>query len=507
MEPAAPAPVHVFGDDVLGTLDATALAELVRRGDVSRREVVEAAVARAEAAQALLNPIATADYERALAAAAEPARSGPFSGVPTFVKDNVDVVGLPTHHGSGAFTSGPAVHSSPPAKQHLGTGLVNLGKSRMPEFGLTASTEFLRDEPTRNPWDPRRSAGASSGGAAVLVASGVVPIAHGNDGGGSIRIPAAVNGLVGLKPSRGRLLDRESSRRIPVNLVAEGVLTRTVRDTARYLAACEEQNPQPALRPVGLVEGPGVQRLRIGVITHDVYGDPVHREVAAVLQSAAERLASMGHHVEPRHLVVSQQFVTDFLDYWSLLSALLCADFSVRYPRTFRAWRIDPLTRGLVRRAGTRAAQLPTAVRRLRAFEATMERQLEDIDVLLTPVTAHPAPLLGVLRPDQPYAELMDKLVRYVGFTPPANIAGAPAISVPHGMMPCGLPGSVQLGARPGEEATLLALAYELEADSPFPSITNTAGMPLGSTSSTYAAGPSPRRPRGRAVAGPGSRE
>jgi amidase len=194
-EPSAPlGPVHAFADDALGDGDATEVAARIRSGEISGVEACEAALRRAEAVQPVLAPVAYVDPAAALAAARRHV-AGPFGGVPTYVKDNLDVAGMPTNQGTDAFVARPARRNSPFVAQLEALGLVVLGKSRMPELGLNASTEYARAAPVRNPWQPSYSVGASSGGAAALVASGVVPLAHGNDGGGSIRIPAAACGL------------------------------------------------------------------------------------------------------------------------------------------------------------------------------------------------------------------------------------------------------------------------------------------------------------------------
>ncbi|MDP0396657.1 amidase [Tsukamurella strandjordii] len=461
--------VTAYTDDALTGFDALGAAEAVRSGAVDPRELTAAAIARARAVEEL-GAVAYAAYDDAEQATP---RGGLFGGVPTFVKDNVDVAGMPTCFGSAAFTPKPVKRSSPPAKQFLAQGFTALGKSQMPEFGLTASTEFAGGRrPARNPWDTDRSVGGSSGGTAALVAAGVVPIGHGNDGGGSIRIPAACAGLVGLKPSRGRMEDQPGVRQLPVNLVTEGVLTRTVRDTAHYLAAAEAYAPAPGLPPIGLVRGPSDRRLRIGVITRDIRGREVHPEVLDVVLSAARVLSDAGHTVEPHALSIDERFIDDFTLYWSAMAGAEVGISKAANGRGFRPAELDPMTTGLLAMLKSSALRLGPAIARLRRTSELYARQLDTYDLLLSPVLATPAPLLGEMSPDQPFEELMAKLVDYVGFTPVNNIAGAPAIAVPHTLMPCGLPGSVQVwGAGPGDEATLLDVAYQLEGLSPFPTL------------------------------------
>ena len=262
--------VHAFGDDALGDLDALGLSEAIRAGWVSRAEVIEAAIARTEAVNPALNGLAYKAFEQARATASADPSSGFFSGVPTFLKDNVDVAGQPTMRGADAWEPRNAVADGEFTRAYLATGPTALGKTQMSEFGFSAAAEHPRLGPVRNPWDTDYTAGASSSGSGAFVAAGVVPIAHANDGGGSIRIPAACNGIVGLKPSRGRLpLDAEL-RRMPVGIVTNGVLTRSVRDTAAFYREAERIWRNPKLAPIGDVTGPGRQRLRIAVATRSV---------------------------------------------------------------------------------------------------------------------------------------------------------------------------------------------------------------------------------------------
>ncbi len=246
MVPSACERCHAFGDDALGDLDAVGLVEALRAGTVSAPELVEAAIARTEAVNPTLNGLAYEAFDRARkrANAARP-YGGFFDGVPTFFKDNVAVAGMPTMQGTDAWEPRPMRADGPFARVFLATGLVPLGKTQMSEFGFSASAEHPRIGPVRNPWNPDYTAGASSSGAAAFVAAGVVPIAHANDGGGSIRIPAAVNGLVGLKPTRGRLPLDEQAAQMPLHLVANGVVSGPCVTPRR---SCAKPNGSTATR-------------------------------------------------------------------------------------------------------------------------------------------------------------------------------------------------------------------------------------------------------------------
>src|SRR6478672_11315725 len=262
--------VHAFSaDDALADLDATDLVEALRSGRVSVPEVVEAAIARTEQVDAALGAVAYAAYDRAREESRHP-RGGWFAGVPTFVKDNVDVAGMPTQHGSDAFSAQPQTADGDFARMYLATGLIPLGKTQLSEFGFSGAADHVRLGPVRSPWSPEHYAGASSAGSAALVAAGAVPIAHANDGGGSIRIPAAVNGLVGLKPTRDRLAQDKVLRDMPVRIVSDGVVTRSVRDTAAFLRESEKVYRALHLPPVGDITRPGRRRLDVAVVTSGV---------------------------------------------------------------------------------------------------------------------------------------------------------------------------------------------------------------------------------------------
>jgi amidase len=461
--------ISAFADDALGDHDAVGLAALVAAGTVSPAELADAAVARARAVDDELQATVFTVYDAPRFADGP---GGAFFGVPTYVKDNTDVRAMPSHHGSEAFVARPAKRDAPYTRQYLSSGMTVLGKSRLPEFGFSASTEFMTQEPTHNPWQTEYSPGASSGGAAALVASGVVPIAHANDGGGSIRIPAACTGLVGLKTTRHRLIDGEQARHLPVNMAVEGVVTRTVRDTAVFYANQERYFRNPALPPIGLVEGPADRRLRIGLILETVNGAPIDAQTRAAVEKTATLLESAGHSVEPMGVPVGQQFADDFLQYWGLLAFLASVTGKLTFDRSFDARRCDGLTKGLRAFHTRHAWRTPGAIRRLRRGVAeAYAGMFADCELVLSPTVAHVAPKLGHLSPTLPFDVLIERLKRYVAFPPLNNIAGTPAISLPMAMAEEGVPIGVQLHAAHGDERTLIETAFLLEQEQPFPRI------------------------------------
>lgn len=464
---------HAFRADVLADHDGVALARLIARKEASAAEIVEAAIARAHAVAPKLNAIEVDRFEHALLDAQATSEAF-FAGVPTFIKDNTAFAGMPTNHGSAAVKSGPASHSGVYAKQYMAQGFVCLGKSSLPEFGLNASTEFAEGDPTRNPWNIDYSCGASSGGSAALVAAGVVPIAHANDGGGSIRIPAACCGLVGLKPSRGRHVQPEAAQAMPIDLISEGVVTRSVRDTAVFHAEAEKYYRNPKLPPLPLVEGPNKRRLRIGVVIDSVTGFTTDADTRAAVEQTATLLGKLGHHVEPVPLPALERFSRDFLVYWACLAFSLRTAGKRIIDPSFDKSRLDGLTIGLSRHFRRNFFRLPTALYRLSRSSRVSAEFFEKHDVLLSPVLAHTTPRLGHLSPNVPYEELIARLTRYASFTPLANITGDPAISLPASHTPEGLPIAVMLSGTRGHEQTLIELAYELEGERPWRRIQDT---------------------------------
>ena len=466
--------VSAVRDDALGDDDACGVLERLARREVSAAELRAAALARARAADEALNAVTTwVDEPPATEVRVPP--DAPFAGIPSVVKDTDDLTGHPTSQGSWAVPDRPAAACSPWVAQFLGLGFAPVAKTTLPEFGLTASTESSRFGATRNPWDTGRSSGGSSGGSAALVAAGAVPLAHANDGGGSIRIPAACCGLVGLKPTRGRLVDSRDLRVLPVRLPVQGVLTRSVRDTARYYAEAEKRHRDPALPAVGLVEGPADRRLRIGVVVTGTRGLPVSPGTVTAVRRVADLCAGLGHYVEEVGAPVDDSFGPDFLRYWGLLALAIKRRGSAIYGAGFDGSRTEPFTTGLSRMVTAQLSRLPGSLRRLRRLAREHEQLYERVDILLSPVTGHEAPPIGYLGPDVDFSTHLVRLLRFTSFTPVQNVSGSPAISLPLGRSPAGLPIGAQAGGPFGHERRLLELAYELEAAAPWPT---TPGKP-----------------------------
>jgi amidase len=459
--------VNAFGDDALGDLDTVAMVDAMRTGKVSSAELVDASIAREQAVNPVLNGLAVEMFDQARAQAAT-RQGGYFDGVPTFIKDNVDVEGVPTMNGTDAWDPQPQPGHGDFAKFFLATGLIPLGKTQLSEFGFSAAAEHPRIGAVRNPWDTDYTAGASSSGSGAFVAAGVVPIAHANDGGGSIRIPAACNGLVGLKPSRGRLPLDKMSRQMPVRLVNDGVLTRSVRDTAAFYREGERIWRNRALAPIGAVTAPGRERLRVAVITRSLNRDCSPQMRDHTLKTAA-LLEGLGHRVT--HLdsnPIPATFADDFLVYWASLAMALVRTGKRTFGPSFDRERLDNLTLGLDRHAARNLHRLPVAITRLSRLRKVTERLYRDYDVMLMPTLAEETPRIGHLDPTADYQQVIDRLVDWVAFTPLQNATGEPAISLPLNESASGMPVGMMFSAPLGHERRLLELAYELEAAKPW---------------------------------------
>ena len=461
-------------------LDAIGLRDLVAAGDASAAELAEGAIARIEAANPTLNAVAVplAEAGRAIAGDAALPR-GPLHGVPFLLKDaGACLAGLPRYLGSGLLRS---LDWRAPADTVLGgrfrdAGLVTLGKTTMPEFGCQPTTQPLAFGPCRNPWDTGRSTAGSSGGAAAAVAAGLVPVAHASDIGGSIRLPAAWCGVVGLKPSRGR------TSALPItdpNLV-EHVVTRSVRDTAAVLDAVAGATADDVYRlPLGevpyltaLADPPA--GLRIGFVQSvDHAGVIVAAECVGAVAEAARLLESLGHHVEPGGPtpLFDDAFAVHHLQSAGREFKKMLDGVAATIGRPLTAADVEPYSWAL---AGVGAALTDEAYAASQTWERAYTAEVtawwaSDFDLLLTPAAGEPpAPLDDLVPPvDDPLA-LLSRFERIWCFAVPFSVTGQPAISLPIGTTETGLPVGIQLVAALGREDLLLRVAAQLEQAAPW---------------------------------------
>lgn len=449
----------------LSSYDATGLAELVRSKQVTPEEVLEDTIRKIEAINPKLNAVIHKTYDRARQLAAKPAGNGAFEGVPFLVKDNATIAGVRLTRGSRAQRHNVSDKTAPFFLSAESAGLNLVGVTNMPEIGIIDGTENVLYGPTHNPWNLDYSPGGSSGGSAACVAAGVLPLAHGTDGGGSIRIPASHCGLFGLKASRGRLLPGNFNAPAWPRLV-EGGVSRTVRDTAMYLSVVE--NPETRLPRLGFVSGKSPKRLKIAVMYEGMGGQSPHPEVRKAVTNAAQWCQELGHRVEETKPSLDQ----------AKLGAAAAQVAAVEVARTVDAIaKANGLTRledgfesralGLREQAMRRGPfdeQIAAALPVLEAGTASLDQFFREWDVLLSPVVR--APIFKIGMRDQTrflFGELEQILRDYVAYTSLHNICGTTAMSVPLHWDSDGLPIGSQFAARGGGEATLLALAYELE--------------------------------------------
>lgn len=473
-------------------LDATAQARLVRDGRASPSDLVDAAVERARRLDPVLSALVRDRFEEARQEARGALPDGPFRGVPTLLKDvGAHVAGEATHYGTAVLRD--ADHRWP-TDSHVAlalrrAGLVALGRTRVPELATTVTTESRAHGPTRNPWDLDRSPGGSSGGAAAAVAAGIVPVAHGSDGGGSLRIPAALCGLVGLKPSRGRVSAGPEVGEAWGGFSVEGALTRSVRDTAAVLDALAGPTPgdpytaPPPRRPFAEEVDAEVGRLRVGLLPappqEGVAGDP---DCRAAVEAAGRLLESLGHAVEvdaPDGLG-HDRFSRHYNRVVAADVALTLEQFGRTLGREVADEELEP--RNQAYRGQGRALSavdyldtrhwLAAWSRGVAAWWAPVDEGGRGFDVLVSPVVNGLAPPLGHL--DDPDPRVVGGRVReFLTYTPQFNVTGQPAVSLPlhwsaataeRGALPVG----VQLVAAYGREDLLVALAAQLEAAAPW---------------------------------------
>ena len=467
--------------DELSTMDAVAQAELVRRRELTPLELVDAAIARIERLNPALNAVIHKHFERARAQAAGELPEGPFRGVPFLLKDlgGATLKGDPNNYGTRFLRDVDfrAPTTSYLVEKFLKAGLVIVGRTNAPELGAWTTTEPTAYGPTRNPWDITRSSGGSSGGSAAAVASHMVPFAHANDGGGSIRIPASECGLVGLKPTRGRVSLGPDIGEVWEGMAIEFAVTRTVRDAAALLDVVAGSMPgDPYVAPTSerayreVVGAPCVQ-LRIGLLS-SLSTLKIHPDCVSAVESAGHLLESLGHHVELTHPadLENPELTTGLLPIIATSQARLIEQFSASIGRTISTedmdcdnWAVTELGRKV---SGT---EYLAAVEVLNRYTRKVVAWWEEFDLLVSPTLPEPPPPIGELVPDP--RELLKGFQRsgaLTAFTLPFNVTGQPAISLPLHWTPEGLPVGVQLVAAFGREDLLIRVASQVEQAQPW---------------------------------------
>ncbi|HEY1130989.1 MAG TPA: amidase family protein, partial [Roseateles sp.] len=448
----------------LGRLDAHDQARLVRDGALPAEALVEAALLRIDAVEPALQSMSHRADALARRELLTLPVAAPMRGVPWLPKDSLDYPGMPTTSCSRSRTGRTIERGYPYTDRLQQAGLVAVGKTSMPEFGLLASTEPLAGPVTRNPWSVTHSPAGSSGGAGAAVAAGLVPLAQGSDGGGSIRTPAACCGIVGLKPGRDSTVRVRARHAIEDLLVSDSLMSRSVRDTAWGFAAAHRD---PA-RPVVKQSSPA--RLRIAVIDHGLRGQRPHADVVDAVRRTADLCESLGHHVQAATWPVDGDAVLSaFEDLWSHLSA----DSVDAVRSSIGGHRIqdylEPWTLALAERAnGLPTSALEHIYRQFAKLPSQLSGFFQQFDVLLSPVLGAPPPLLGRYGPSAPAATLLSDMFEWIAYTPLHNVAGIPAISLPLFHSREGLPIGSMFSADRHQEDRLLALAYEIETACPW---------------------------------------
>ncbi len=461
-------------------LDGIDQADLVRRKEIKPLELVEAAIERIERLNPLLNAVVTPLYEEARALAADEGKlpAGPFRGVPYLLKDLFAAcAGVPLTSGSAFLCHLVPTYDSELVSRLKRAGLVILGKTNTCELGLLATTEPRLFGSSRNPWNTERTTGGSSGGSCAAVASAMVPMAHANDGAGSIRIPASCCGIFGLKPTRGRISLAPDAGDIMGGLAAEHAVTRSVRDSAALLDATLGAAPgdpyfaAPPARPYleEVKRAPG--RLRIALVKSSFAGTPVQADCVRATEDAAKLCSGLGHDVvEDAPKLNGELFVEAFMTVWAAGCAATMEGSAKITGQPLHEDGFEPLTWNFYQVGREiHASAYALAQAQLQSLAREVGRFMARYSVVLTPTLGHPPPPLGWFNsPPLPPLEVQQRLTTFVPFTPLANVTGQPAMSVPLGWNEEGLPIGVHFMGRYGEEDTLFRLAAQLEAAQPW---------------------------------------
>ena len=458
--------------------DAIGLAQLVRSGDVSSPELVEAAIAQVERLDGAINAVVYRDFDQARALAAGPLPAGPFTGVPFLVKDfGIGVAGWPCTSGSRFCADVVDADDTGLTRRYREAGVVMLGRGASSEYGIVGNVETSLFGATRNPWNPDHIAGGSSGGSAAAVASGMVPMAHASDGLGSICIPAACCGLVGMKPTRNRVPNLPDGFDYAMGFCVDHVVTRSVRDSAAMLDATGIPEPgSPYAIPAKdgryldeVARSPG--KLRIAWSPDTPSGAPLDAEVLAVLEHTAQTLAALGHDVRAESLGVDHRAVA------RARAPVSAANFAAgmrrvidRVGRKPREDELEPMTWAALQ--GSRAVtgeQAFWGYQELRMLTRGVVQRFDSFDVYLCPVMTAPPPRIGFSDPASVTPrDLGKRQMALFPFAALFNFTGQPSLSLPLGMSAQGLPIGMMFTGRYADEATLYRLAGQLEKELPW---------------------------------------
>jgi len=462
----------------LSSYDALGLADLIKRKQISPLELLDDVIRRVERVNPKINAVLTKnlDIEKTRDRAKSIGAEGVLGGVPVMLKNLQQYKDANIDSGSRLFAraieklGNLTKENSPLVNAMERSGMIIAGITSSPELGLIDTTEPILHGATRNPWNLNHTAGGSSGGTAAAIAAGIVPLAHGNDGGGSIRIPACQCGVFGLKPTRSRELGNNGGM-VVLNIASNLCLSRSVRDTAAFLSVVENKS-NPNLPPVGFIDGPSKKRLKIALVINTLKGQRPHSEVEKATNSAASLCEKLGHKIEPIKLPINgEEFIDAFIGLWSTSTLDLGATAKKLLGEAIKLEEVlEPWTIGLIELAKARGAQ--NCVQRATAVfgetTSAIEKVFQSHDVILSPVMTNPPFKIGWHDPRVEFKTLMQRVLDDVGYTPLHNACGTTAMSVPLYWTPDGLPVGTQFAAWRGGESTLLQLAYELEAARPW---------------------------------------
>lgn len=455
----------------LQNLDTLDLANLINQKKLSPKELLLSTIQRIETLDTKIGAVTIRDFEAALKRADTIDTSLPFAGIPLLLKDGTDFGKVIRPHSSRFFKNYPSQGKSPIVKKYEALGFNFIGYSKTPEFNnMAGSTEPLFSSPCRNPWNLNKSVGGSSGGAAAAIAAGYVPMAHGTDGGGSLRIPASTCGVFGFAPSQYRMLSGQLDGKHNL-FTRHHALSRSVRDNAMLFYHTQGDAPKKGLQHLPLVQGASKKRLKIGLLEKGALQIPLQSSIREGLEKSAQLLQNLGHTVEKFALDIDgdEFFKSYFILFGAKMKALINAVEKATGQTAEASNLLEPLTTGMARDLEQyTATDQQNALTYMADLKIKIQTVYSNYDILMSPVTAMMTPEIGALKPDKPYDYLYEKNIAYMEYTVLQNMTDSPAMSVPLHWTTDKLPVGIQFAAAMGQENRLFELAFELEAAQPW---------------------------------------